>query len=139
MNIPEFLAYCSFIYNFLKIKKRDRSVTEIIDNIYECCDEFTKYGLDLLKQKDSMKYYYKYPTFYKSFYLASFIKNIIFIIFVIIIILIFILIFIFENFNCSETNEHTSLIEESNNKDNSNNNQQESNNKEITNRRYENI
>ena len=139
LNIPEILAYCSFIYNFMKIKKRKRSVTEIIDNMYECCDEFTKYGLDLLKQKDTMKNYYKYPIIFKLFYLTSFIIFMLLIIFVIIIILIFIIIFIFVIFNCSETNEHTSLIEESHNRDNSNNNQQEANNQEIANRRYENI
>ena len=89
----------------------NRSVPEIIDNMYECCDEYTKYGLNLLGQKYNVKYYFNFHTYNKYF------------------------LFIY-----SRTKNHSSLIEESNNIDNNtNDNQQEVNNNEITNRRYENI
>ena len=132
-NIPEILIFFSFVNNFRKIKKRKKTVSEIIDNMYECCDEYTQYGLNLLKQKDNIINFHTFNIFF-----------IIFAFVLILAVIFFVLNFVFNQLEkiCDYyfgLKEHISLIEESNNKDNSNNNQQEVNNNEITNRRYENI
>ena len=66
-NIPEILIFFSFVNNFRKIKKRKKSVTEIIDNMYGCCDEYTQYGLNLLKQKDNIINFHTFNIFFIIF------------------------------------------------------------------------
>ena len=139
LNIPEIFVYCNFIYNSLKIKKMNRSIPEIIDNMYECCDEYTKYGLDLLWEKYDVKYYFNFHTYNKYFLFTSIVIIVIYLIFILIFIFLIIKIIKIKCDIYSRTKNHSSLIEESNNKDNTNDNQQEVNNNEITNRRYENI
>ena len=44
-NIPEIWLFSSIIYNCQKIKNTRRSASEILSNIYDCCDINTKHEL----------------------------------------------------------------------------------------------
>lgn len=49
--IPEIILVIIVIKEFLKIKKPERSIYEILDDIYNLCDENTKFGLDFIKKE----------------------------------------------------------------------------------------
>ena len=45
------IIFGSFLINFCKINKPKRSISEIIDNLKDCCDNNTNYGLEIIEQK----------------------------------------------------------------------------------------
>ena len=130
MNIPELIFLFYFIYNFNKIQKQRRTVSEIVDNIIDCCDEYTKYGLQMLKKKDNI---INISTYNGYIILLTFII----ILTILYLILNYILsILIQKRDKCLGLEKHTLLSEEENNKEDSND-KVEPNDKENTNRIYE--
>ena len=130
MNIPELIFLFYFIYNFNKIQKQRKTVSLIVDNIIDCCDEYTKYGLQMLKKKDNI---INISTYNGYIILLAFII----ILTILYLILNYILsILIQKRDKCLGLEKHTLLIEEENNKEDSND-KVEPNDKENTNRIYE--
>ena len=106
-NIPEIWLFCSIIYNCLKINNTKRSASEILSNIYDCCDRNTKHELDILQKKIG---YIDIMTNNKKV--------------TIIVLMIFILLILYsliditiKNLNCLGNKEHNLLDEEKDKED----------------------
>ena len=106
--IPEIVIIIIILYEFFSMKKPSRSVLDIIDKIYDCCDEYTK---NKLKKLSKFKFKITILRGMNFIFLIAGFLFILIIFFFIIIIIILIKNFIFKRFKeCSK--EHKPLIEE---------------------------
>jgi len=68
LNIPEVAIFASFLINLLKLKLK-RPISEIVDNLKDCCDNNTKYGLKMIKKRDKIILFITFNVYFTVLYL----------------------------------------------------------------------